>query len=30
MKNQSDAFDAVMEPLTSAYMTWELERPKEG
>ncbi|PBK95191.1 hypothetical protein ARMGADRAFT_1077957 [Armillaria gallica] len=29
-QNQSDAFDAVMEPLTSAYMTWDLERPEEG
>ncbi len=30
MQNQSDAFNAVMELLTSAYITWDLERPEEG
>ncbi|KAK0221120.1 hypothetical protein EDD85DRAFT_796521 [Armillaria nabsnona] len=29
-QNRSDAFDAIMEPLTSAYMAWHLERPEEG
>ncbi len=30
MQNRSDAFDAIMEPLTSTYMAWDLERPEEG
>ncbi len=30
MQNCSDAFDAVMEPIISAYMTWDLKQPIEG
>ncbi len=30
MQNRSDTFNAVMEPITSAYMTWDLKRPIKG